>query len=80
MTNLMNHFFEVGKRALAARIKKIFSKSLFEQSGAQKQKRGKMAGGDQVFDARCEIAQATPCWFCQIQKIMLPGLRQVLVN
>ena len=32
MTNLMNHFSEVRKRALAAKIKKIISESFFEQT------------------------------------------------
>ena len=78
MTNLMNHFSDDGKRALAAEIKCLFSKSFFEQTCAQKQKRGKIlsrAGGDQVFDARCETAQATWCLFRKIQKIILTGLR-----
>ena len=59
MANLMNHFSDDGKRVLAAEIKCLFSKSFFEQTCAQKQKRGKIlspARGDQVFDARCEIA------------------------
>ena len=83
MTKILNHFSDVGKVVLAAEIKHLFLKSFFEQTGAQKQKRGQIlsqARGSQVFDSRCVIAQATQCLFQKIKKILLLGLRHILIN